>query len=284
MKRLLLLAILVCAQASAAAPDSIAGKVFRLFTSFSGRPDTSESTIVLGTDSRYIYLRYAASTTMAPVGGSHGVIALQTPLADGAFVYTRTGDSTATLALVGDDGVKRSFDLAFSTLTTGNLAGSLAGLNPFCLTDLAAAQTAPISNVSMRGPVAPDRPLTAGFVVPGTQEREVLIRVVGPSLAQYGVTGAWADPEFVIYQGNGLRAYVRQSYGGDWCAVPFGSSVSPEAGMRKIFNYVGDFPLVSGSKDAAEVVRLAPGAYTLMTVTPPGDTGGEALIEVYFLP
>ena len=284
MNRLLLLATLACAQAFAAAPDSVAGKVFRLYTSYSGRPDASESTIVLGTDSRYVYLRYAASTIAAPVGGFHGVIALQAPLADGTFTYTRTGDSSATLALVGDDGARRSFDLAFSSLIAGNLAGSLPGLNPFYLTDLAAAQTAPISNVAMRGPVAPGRPLIAGLIVPGTQEREVLIRVVGPSLTQFGVTGVWADPEFVIYQGNGRPAYVRQAPGGDWCATPYGSSVSPEAGMRKIFNYVGEFPLVSGSKDAAEVVRLAPGAYTLMTVPAPGDTGGEGLIEVYFLP
>jgi hypothetical protein len=284
MKRFLLLAILAGAQAFAAAPDSVAGKVFRLYTSFSGRPDTSESTIVLGTDGRYVYLKYAIGVLPSPVGGYHGVLALQAPLADGTFTFTRTGDSNGTLGLVGDDGARRSFDLIFTSLTAGNLAGGFAGLNPFYLTDLAAAQTAPISNISLRGQVAPNRPLVAGFVVPGTQEREVLIRVVGPSLAQFGVSGTWADPEFAIYQGNGLRAYVRQSYGGDWCATPNGSSVSPEAALRKIFNYVGDFPLVSGSRDAAEVVRLAPGAYTLMTVAAPGDTGGEALIEVYFLP
>ena len=93
-----------------------------------------------------------------------------------------------------------------------------------------------------------------------------------------------ADPDFVIYQGGGLRAYVRESSGGDWCATPLGSGVSPEAGLRKIFSYLGAFPLVSGSKDAAEVVRLAPGVYTLMTALAPSDPGGEAMIEIYVLP
>jgi hypothetical protein len=77
---------------------------------------------------------------------------------------------------------------------------------------------------------------------------------------------------------------VRQSSGGDWCATPSGSSVSPEAGLRKIFSYLGAFQLVSGSKDAVEVVRLAPGPYTLISAIASNDSGGEALIEIYILP
>lgn len=284
MKHFFFIAALVSTQAFAASPDAIAGKVFRLYTSYSGRPDTSESTIVLSSDGRYNYLKYATGTLPAPVGGYHGVIAIQTPLGDGTFAYHRTGEATGTLDLTGDDSVKHSFDLVFSSLTAGNIAGSLAGLNPFYLTDLSAAQTAPLTNTSVRGQVSPNRQLIAGFVVPGTQEREILVRVVGPTLTQFGVANAWVDPDFMIFQGNGLRAYVRQSAGGDWCTTPSGSSVSPEAGLRNIFTYLGAFPLVSGSNDAVEVVRLAPGIYTLMSAAAPSDPGGEALIEIYVLP
>jgi len=41
---------------------------------------------------------------------------------------------------------------------------------------------------------------------------------------------------------------------------------------------------LAGSKDAADVVRLAPGIYTVVASAGAGDAGGEALIEVYTLP
>ena len=34
----------------------------------------------------------------------------------------------------------------------------------------------------------------------------------------------------------------------------------------------------------AAVVRLPPGAYTIVCNAPAGDPGGDVLIEVYFLP
>ncbi len=44
------------------------------------------------------------------------------------------------------------------------------------------------------------------------------------------------------------------------------------------------FPLITCSKDVVDAVRLNPSAYTIVCVTAAGDAGGEALIEVYFLP
>jgi hypothetical protein len=43
---------------------------------------------------------------------------------------------------------------------------------------------------------------------------------------------------------------------------------------------VGAFPLRSGSKDAALIVTLQPGAYTVQVTSVSGATG-VALIEVY---
>ena len=48
------------------------------------------------------------------------------------------------------------------------------------------------------------------------------------------------------------------------------------------FAAVGAFGLPSGSGDAAVVVRLPPGAYTV-TVSGVGDTTGRALVEIYDL-
>jgi hypothetical protein len=136
----------------------------------------------------------------------------------------------------------------------------------------------------MRGQVSPGHPLIVGLVIPGTQEREVLIRAVGPSLAPFGVSGVWADPDFQFFQG-GVHVKPKEAHYGDWSVQPSsGGLPSAVAGFQKIFAYLGAFPLLAGSKDAADVVRLAPGIYTIVASTGAGDAGGEALLEVYPLP
>jgi hypothetical protein len=45
----------------------------------------------------------------------------------------------------------------------------------------------------------------------------------------------------------------------------------------------GAFPLAAGSRDAALVLSLAPGAYTLR-VSGVGGASGVALAEIYLLP
>ena len=42
--------------------------------------------------------------------------------------------------------------------------------------------------------------------------------------------------------------------------------------------------LTAATKDAARVVRLAPGDYTVVAQAAPNDPGGTALIEIYFFP
>lgn len=278
MKHWLCLLLLLNAEALAVAPASVAGKVFREHVAIPSIRSSWESTIVLGPDGRYTFLKYGtgwALNRQAPYR-----IYLQDPLKDGTYTYTQTGESTATFDLTGDDGTKRSYTLTFSSPSAGTISNS----GTFYFTDLSATQSAPVVNVSMRGQVSPGHPLIVGFVIPGIQEREVLIRAVGPSLTQFGVTGVWADPDFQLFQGNTPIQPWEVHYG-DWSVAPFsGGAPSSVAGFQKIFDYLGAFPLLPGSKDAADVVRLAPGAYTVVANTAAGDVGGEALIEVYTLP
>ena len=124
----------------------------------------------------------------------------------------------------------------------------------------------------------PPPPVSTAFVPSLARlqaQREVLIRVVGPSLASFGVTGVWSDPDFALYRET-TPAQVNE---GHYANGPGGNS-----GFQKIFTVVGAFPLLPGSKDAADIVRLDPGAYTIVCNPSAGDPGGEALIEVYFLP
>ncbi|MGH8017593.1 MAG: hypothetical protein ACREIA_04775 [Opitutaceae bacterium] len=152
-------------------------------------------------------------------------------------------------------------------------------------------------NVSTRGFVSPGRPMIVGFVVPEPADplvpsrREVLIRAVGPSLIPLGVENAWADPDFQVVSLGSAPSSAPNLYG-DWTTLRYlnGTSLTTEpnpggqAAFEKLFSEVGAFPLVAGSKDAVDVQRLAPGAYTVIAAAAAGDAGGDVLVEVYFLP
>ena len=52
-----------------------------------------------------------------------------------------------------------------------------------------------LENISTRGQVLTgDGVLIAGFIIEGTEDKTVLIRARGPSLAEFGVSGPLNDP------------------------------------------------------------------------------------------
>ena len=53
--------------------------------------------------------------------------------------------------------------------------------------------------------------------------------------------------------------------------------------LRTAFTNAGAFPLASGSKDAALVITLEPGAYTVVVSSVNGTITGNALVEIYDL-
>ena len=48
--------------------------------------------------------------------------------------------------------------------------------------------------------------LIAGFIVSGSGSTDVLIRALGPTLGQFGVTGALGNPTLDLLTGNTLLA------------------------------------------------------------------------------
>lgn len=133
-------------------------------------------------------------------------------------------------------------------------------------------------NLSSRGFVgAGDDLLVPGIVIaPGTGTRRLLLRAVGPGLAPFGVTGLLADPKLELFS-SGRKLLENDN----WSAV-----VAPAAGgaaeLAAAFAASGAFPLPVGSRDAALLVDLGPGNYSLH-VSGVGATTGTALAEVYDL-
>jgi hypothetical protein len=83
------------------------------------------------------------------------------------------------------------------------------------------------------------------------------------------VTGALSDPVLSVYAGNELIAQNN-----DWSTSSNSAEIAAEAVST------GAFALDENSKDAAMVLTLAPGTYTVH-VSGVGDTSGIALCEVY---
>ncbi|MFM1746864.1 MAG: hypothetical protein RLZZ188_530 [Verrucomicrobiota bacterium] len=111
--------------------------------------------------------------------------------------------------------------------------------------------------------------VTAGFVIGGSSARRVLIRAIGPTLGAFGVEGTVADPRMTLFAGPTERG-GNDNWGG-------GSS------LAAAFTQVGAFALAPDSRDAALLVTLEPGNYTVQ-VSGAGGTTGVALIEVYEVP
>ena len=270
------------------APDSIGGKTFHEIGG-SG-VNVWDWSVVLATNGQFNFLTSVNGTSVDPTQFRSFTVPIEE---NGTYTYARSGDTMATLTLVKSSGsilwtLKLDFSRPGGYLSAGVPGGNVddgifAHVGSFWLTDIEPPQPVPMLNTSLRGSVSPGKPLIAGFVIPGAQIRDVLIRVVGPSLAQFGIAGFWSDPDFTFYNREFLF-YLGAHYG-DWSSSPSPQQGSPAtANFQRIFNYVGAFPLAVGSKDAVRLIRLAPGPYTVVCSPKGSDPGGEALIVIYMLP
>jgi hypothetical protein len=122
-------------------------------------------------------------------------------------------------------------------------------------------------NISTRGYVGTDNNiLIAGFVVQGNEPKTLLVRGVGPGLAQF-LPGTLANPTFDIV--NSSNAVVAAN--DDW---------NNSLLVENVGAAVGAFALAPGSQDAAAVVVLNPGSYTVRVSGVNGGTG-LAIVEIY---
>lgn len=138
------------------------------------------------------------------------------------------------------------------------------------------ALTAPVRlvNVSTRGFAGTGADgLTPGFFIDGTAPKSLLIRVVGPGLTQFGVTDVLADPQLSVIPARWSSPVASNNDWGD------GGQTSV---LQVAFGSAGAFSLPTGSKDAAVLVRLPPGGYTVQA-SGVNNTTGTALVEVYDL-
>ena len=132
-----------------------------------------------------------------------------------------------------------------------------------------AAPAIGLRNISTRGQVAPgEDALIAGFIVTGSEEKQVIIRGLGPSLATNGIPlpGRLADPILELHDNTGALI----SSNDNWMDSPdrqqiIDSTIPP-----------------TDDNEAAIVAALAPGNYTAI-LRGLGSSSGIGIVEVYDL-
>ena len=183
----------------------------------------------------------------------------------GAFAFSGPTSLDAAVAAnvaAGDNSVKVS--------PVGNLSGTvIAEIYDASPAASFAAATPRLINVSVLKNIGTS--LTAGFVVGGSASKTVLIRAIGPTLAGFGVGGTVADPQLALFNASSVKIGENDNWGGN-------------AAMTAVFDSVGAFRLAPAtSRDAALLVTLAPGNYSVQ-VSGVGGITGVALVEVYEVP
>jgi hypothetical protein len=122
-------------------------------------------------------------------------------------------------------------------------------------------------NLSTRGIVQTgDNVLIGGFIVPGYAPKRVLARAIGPSLSNFGVSGALSDTTLTLFNGAGAE-------------IAFNDNWMDSLDKQAIID-TGAFP--SNDKESAIIATLPPGNYTAK-VAGAGNATGVGLVELYDL-
>jgi hypothetical protein len=175
----------------------------------------------------------------------------------GAFPFAATTSLDAALVTAIDGG------------RTAQVSGPAAGNVIVEVYDTVASNSPRLTNLSALNFVGTGGDLLiAGFTVAGTGSKNLLIRAVGPSLGALGVPGTLADPKLVVQTSGQVVVAENDTYA---------------ASLANVFTSVGAFGFQAGAKDAAVVVSLPPGGYTVTVSGADGGTG-TAIVEVYELP
>jgi len=136
----------------------------------------------------------------------------------------------------------------------------------------APALPAQLGNISTRAFVQTgDDAMIGGFIVQGTEPKRVIIRAIGPSLTQYGVPNALANPTLELYDGAGTLIASNNN----WVTTIIGGIITAnQVPDIRASGYAPKDPF-----ESAIIADLPPGNYTAI-VRGVNNTTGVALVEV----
>ncbi len=110
-----------------------------------------------------------------------------------------------------------------------------------------------------------DNVLIGGFIVTGSGEKKILVRAIGPSLAQAGVVGVLADPVLELHDPTGALIATNDNWRSSQQDAIIATGAAP-----------------NDDRDSALIATVKPGNYTAV-VRGVNNATGVAIVEVYDL-
>jgi hypothetical protein len=239
--------------------------------------------IITGTDPKLVVIR--------AIGPSLANFGVTDPLADpvlelhdstGAIIATNDdwmNNNDADRQMLIDHGLDPTNDLESAIITTldpGLFTAVVSGSNGgtgvalieiYDLDDPAVAGE--LGNLSTRGLVGTDANVLIGGVIIGPEgglDAAVVLRAIGPSLADFGVTGALADPVLELRNGDGDVIATNDNW--------MDNTPADQATLTD------DMLAPTNDLESAIVANLISGLYTAIVSGKDGTTG-VGLVEVY---
>jgi hypothetical protein len=158
-----------------------------------------------------------------------------------------------------------------ATLTPGNYSAVVKGAHGETgigiaeVYDLDSASQAKLGNLSTRGFInTGDDVMIGGFIIGGNEPAKILVRAIGPTLTDFGVQGALADPTLELHDSNG--ATISND---DWRETQEAEITATTIPPNK-------------DREPAILATLVPGNYTAV-VRGKNNTTGVGLVEAYNL-
>ncbi|MGI9087247.1 MAG: PQQ-dependent sugar dehydrogenase [Chthoniobacterales bacterium] len=144
--------------------------------------------------------------------------------------------------------------------------GGATGVGLVELFDVSRTSPANAVNLSTRGRVQTgDDVLIGGLIIGGTETQRLLLRAIGPSLHDRGITGELQDPTLELVDASGTRLAENDNWRSDQATEISATGLPP-----------------SNDAESAIVRTLAPGNYTAI-LRGVNNSTGVALVEVYRL-
>ncbi len=241
--------------------------------------DTGENVMIGGFIVRGITPKTLVLRAIGPSLSAAGISeALQDPILDirdstGALIATNDSWSQADAAALVALGLSPTDDREAAlvvTLPAGSYSavvhgkGSSRGIALFELYNLEHALGS-VANISTRSRVGTgEEVMIGGFIIGGTATK-VIVRAVGPSLADAGVADALLDPALDLYDSEGNIIASNDNWRSNQESAIIATSVPPP-----------------DDREAAIVRTLGPGSYSAI-VRGQNNTTGVALFELYAL-
>lgn len=157
----------------------------------------------------------------------------------------------------------------YTAILSGKSGGTGVGLVE--IYNLTSASYSRLANSSTRGFVdTGDNAMIAGFILGGTGNGNIIIRALGPSLAQFGFTNALADPTLELRDGNGTLLASNNNW-----------KINDQTGQSQEAEVRATTIQPSNDLESTILTSVAPGLNYTAIVRGNANGTGVGLVEVY---